>query len=539
MLCQMIVLLVFLEISGIPAVPGNTTRDQQTHLYTVARDYQSIHTENYPGVYPSKENYTWEWSAASGYWRIFFVDFKLACESSSRTGGDVLTIVDDFASEKEGRKLLFHCLRTQMEKYSHTVKGARFQIHLASHVSDPAARGFLAKVLYGETTDIVESKISQLKAAGTPSPPDGDSSLSVPRLVVILIVVIIVILVVGFGVGCCVLLQRRRHHQQTTNTSVHFSIGEIRRESSISYSRQGNGPQASGPRSRMNSDESTTADNGNAGRARGRPVVRTESNTSWAMRAEMATQPRLGSNSSSSSEAGNRPCTQATAGSKRLNCYTPFPERGASAESGSCSDSSGSGGVSGDAGTDPEGLLAATSGPDRKQQSGRRCGYGGREARTAEHGALAVVRDDEVDAERVITDEDDVVFEEEPPGVKKKKNVNKQLSKKKKKEGRNKDHVPAQPAHESRAWLTLSPPSTQAAEDAVDDGSRLSTISEESRSSASVASKLRVAIPLPKLYKAEPSLAIANSGYILMTGCAAAKVSATYVNCDAVSQCND
>jgi hypothetical protein len=70
-----------------------------------------------------------------------------------------------------------------------------------------------------------------------------------------------------------------------------------------------------------------------------------------------------------------------------------------------------------------------------------------------------------------------------------------------------------------------------------DEDSRLSTISEESRSSASMASKLRVSLGagLGKLGVVTPqappiTLAVANSGYILMSSCAPATTE--YVNLD-------
>ncbi|XP_076472930.1 uncharacterized protein LOC143302235 isoform X2 [Babylonia areolata] len=273
----------------------------QTIQYSAARDYLSVTSENYPDSYPGSDSWRWQWSVESGLWAVVFTDFQLACRHHDR-----LVISDSL------RKLTFTCGNPPFQQYAYFIEGPHFTMQLVSgDQPDTQSRGFSCQVLYGSDKGTLQSKVDDMKSKAKKKVPDSnkDGGALHTDTIMVLLLLIIVPLVVIIVIGGVVALLRRRHMQQSTNTSLHLNIGAIRRDSSVSYTRHGNGPPA-GARSRLDSAGSLSPDHPRPQR----PAKRSDSSASWAARAEMNTSFRHGSCSS-----------QGQGGSTAPNLYTPCP----------------------------------------------------------------------------------------------------------------------------------------------------------------------------------------------------------------------
>ncbi|KAK7483699.1 hypothetical protein BaRGS_00025020 [Batillaria attramentaria] len=280
---------------------ASTVNAEWFSYHTTARDY-IVTSEKYPDLYPADEKFVWNWTTATGMWAVQFVDFKLSCADDPK---DTLTITD------ENKKYLLTCDK-EVVNHHYILSSSSFTVELSSHSSrDPAARGFKCKVFHGNNRDELKMKIdTQVSTTQRPDTEEGGTVSS--ELVIILLVIIVFLIVLALVGGVVWMIFRRRRHQQTTNTSVHLNIGAIRRESAVSYTRHGNGgPPGEG---RMGSESSLPPDD--TATSPKRPVKRSGSNASWAMRAEMSTSVR---NGSCSSDAPNQNSKRA------VNVYTPMP----------------------------------------------------------------------------------------------------------------------------------------------------------------------------------------------------------------------
>ncbi|KAK7088559.1 uncharacterized protein [Littorina saxatilis] len=274
---------------------GYTAGRHVVHFYNASRDYLDVTSENYPETYPSGNTYTWEWSAQSGYWGVYFVDFDLVCDEP------------DVVDRVSVKTYQYRCKHKPPELYFKST--LKMELHTKSHERDSNSRGFKCHVFYGENQDDVESRINAMKAMGnTIGPTEIDNATGLSGIEVALILIIGVLIIAVSVVACVVIRRRRQHQQTTTNTSVHVNIDGIRSESSTSYTRNG------GARPRLESEDSIP-DNTATTKTR-RPVKRSESNASWAARAEMATSARTAGSCSSEGHHDNTTI---------VNFYAPFP----------------------------------------------------------------------------------------------------------------------------------------------------------------------------------------------------------------------
>ncbi|KAL8613166.1 hypothetical protein ACOMHN_042975 [Nucella lapillus] len=274
-----VILLLFL----VPVL----ARETQTSLFLKARDYLSIASENYPDTYPGPDSWRWRWSVDSGLWAVVFLDFQLDCDHH-----DTLVISDP------GRNLTFSCGNRPSKQYAYFIQSSSFSVQLFSNgqAGQLTTRRFRCQVLYGTNRGKLQSKIDDMKTSDmktvTEATEESSSLASTTVFVVLLLLIVPLVIIVGV-IGGIMILRRRQLHP-STNTSVHLNIGAIRRDSSVSYTRNGNGPPAGG-RPRMDSAGSMSPDSAASATRPKRPVKRSESNSSWAMRAEMNTSGRHGS----------------------------------------------------------------------------------------------------------------------------------------------------------------------------------------------------------------------------------------------------
>lgn len=271
--------------------------------YTSARDY-TVMSENYPDLYPPHEDVSWRWEVEGGKWAVQFVDFQLSCGDSE----DMLIIRDG-----PDKVYPFSCKRSAANHH-YILKSSTFSIEFSSHGSrDPEARGFKCNIFYGATTDELTMKIDATLTARKGGSGTKEGAVVSNEVVIALLVIIVILIICVIASVVTWLMFRRRRHQQMTNTSVHLNIGAIRRESAVSYTRNGTGglPGEGRARDRLGSESSLPPEDATSPK---RPVKRSGSNASWAMRAEMSTSVRNGSCSSDASTSH-----------RTANVYTPMP----------------------------------------------------------------------------------------------------------------------------------------------------------------------------------------------------------------------
>ncbi|XP_067665344.1 uncharacterized protein [Haliotis asinina] len=238
-------LILCIAFSIAAACPGTVS-------YTTS---QTISSHDYPKPYPQGVTCTWVWRADSGLWGVNFTDVDLNGED------DYLTI--DLGRNDNG---LF-VNRPHNTIYS---PGPIVKITFTSGISTKRGRGFRINVLYGKNKHDLDRQFRR-----PPIPPhttgSQDAASFMPLLLGIAMITLCLFVAV-FTWAACRRHRRQREIRQQQEVSLSVNVHGIRRDSGVRYTRKAS--------TNSQLDDAPCA-------KKTKKVVRTNSNRSWAVRAEL------------------------------------------------------------------------------------------------------------------------------------------------------------------------------------------------------------------------------------------------------------
>ncbi|XP_046560538.1 uncharacterized protein LOC124269551 [Haliotis rubra] len=216
---------------------------------------QTISSHDYPKPYPQGVTCTWVWRADSGLWGVNFTDVDLNGDN------DGLTI-------DLGRNL--NSLYVHGPHNIIYSPGPSLKITFTSGISTTRGRGFRINVLYGKNKHDLDR---QFRRAPIPPPTTGsqDPASFMPLLLAIAMGTLFLFVSVFIWVACR-RHRRQRQIRQQQEVSLSVNVHGIRRDSGVKYTRKAS--------TNSQLDDAPSAKKTNK-------VVRTNSNRSWAVRAEL------------------------------------------------------------------------------------------------------------------------------------------------------------------------------------------------------------------------------------------------------------